>query len=246
MPPEEALYSELAGYYDRIYHWKDYRKEVQKIRKLVREHKRSPGNGLLDVACGTGRHIALLRKDFRCVGLDTSEELLRVARRNNPGIEFHSGNMADFDLGRQFDVVLCLFSSIGYLKTRDEIEGAASSFARHMKRGGVLIIEPWFRKLEWHNKTVHMRTYDAEDVKIARVSFATSKGAFSVAEEWYLIGEKEKGLRLVKDHHRMRFFEPEEWLSDLRAAGLYPKFTEDGLMQGRGLIIATKPAGSQP
>ncbi|MDG6960881.1 MAG: methyltransferase domain-containing protein [Nitrososphaerota archaeon] len=236
------MYGELAEYYNRIYHWKDYRKEAQKIKKLVREHKRSPGNRLLDVACGTGRHIAFLRKDFECVGLDASEELLKVARRDVPGPEFHRGDMTDFSLGRRFDVVLCLFSSTGYIRTKNEIRRATLNFAKHMAEGGVLIIEPWFRKSEWREKTVHLQTYDAESLKIARASFATSDGAFSVADEWYLIGKEGIGLRLVKDHHRMRFFEPELWLGALRAAGLDPRFTKDGLMRGRGLIIATRPA----
>ncbi len=243
MPPKEALYGELAEYYDRIYHWKDYRKEAEKIKKLVRQHKRSPGSSLLDVACGTGKHIAFLNEDFECVGLDISEELLKVARKNVPGVEFHRGNMTGFNLRRRFDVVLCLFSGTGYIRTKDEIRRAASNLARHTTRGGVLIMEPWFRKTEWRDKSVHMQTYDTEALKIARVSFATSDGAFSVADEWYLIAEKGNGLRLVKDRHRMRFFEPELWLDALGAAGLDPKFTKDGLMRGRGLIIATKPVG---
>ncbi len=241
MPPKEALYGELAEYYDRIYHWKDYRREAQKIRRLAREHKRSPGSSLLDVACGTGKHIAFLSRDFECVGLDISEELLKIARKNVPGVEFHRGNMTDFNLVRPFDVILCLFSSTGYIRTKNEIRRAASTLARHLTPGGVLIIEPWFRKSEWRDKSVHLQTYDVDALKIARVSYATAAGKFSVADEWYLIGEKGNGLRLVKDRHRMRFFEPELWQDALRAAGLDPKFTEDGLMRGRGLIIATKP-----
>jgi ubiquinone/menaquinone biosynthesis C-methylase UbiE len=238
---KEALFGKLARYYDYIYYWKDYRNEAQKIIRLVLQHKHSSGNLLLDVACGTGKHISYLCRDFDCIGLDMSEDMLEVARKKVPGVEFHQGSMTDFSLAKKFDVVLCLFSSVGYLRTNSEIRKAAANFARHMKRGAVLIVEPWLRRSEWNNKTVHMQTYDGDSLKIARISFATSNGAFSVVDEWYLIGEKGKGLSYVKDHHRMRFFEPQVFLQAFRDAGLDPTFVEHGLMPGRGLIIAIKP-----
>lgn len=47
------LYKELAKYYDLIYHWKNYKKETDKIKKLISRYKKSDGKALLDVACGT-------------------------------------------------------------------------------------------------------------------------------------------------------------------------------------------------
>jgi SAM-dependent methyltransferase len=167
--------------------------------------------------------------------------MLAVARKNVPGVKFSRGDMADFDVGRRFDVVLCLFSSIGYLKTRKEISMAVANFARHLKEGGVLIIEPWLRKSEWSDRTVHMQQYESNSLKIARMSFVHAEGALSVLDERYLIGEKGKGVSYIRDLHKMRFFEVEPTLLALRKAGLDPRFTEDSLMPGRGLVIATKP-----
>lgn len=108
------LYRELAKYYDKIYHWKDYRKEAKAIKGLIQDHKQSSGSDLLDVGCGTGKHLQYLRDDFCCVGLDINEEMLRIARRNVDGAKFVKANMTDFNLKRRFDVALCLFSSMGY------------------------------------------------------------------------------------------------------------------------------------
>jgi ubiquinone/menaquinone biosynthesis C-methylase UbiE len=237
---KETLYGVLAPYYDKIYHWKDYPAEVRKIRKLIRRYKQSPGNSLLDVACGTGKHLSYLRRDFNCVGVDLSEEMLAVARKNVPGVTFEKGNMINFDLRKRFDIVLCLFSSIGYLRTRKEVKKAFSNFANHMKKGGVLILEPWIRKSEWRDKTVHMQTFDSDSLKIARVNFGRADGAFSVLEEGFLVGDAGKGVFYFRDHSKMRFFEPEHVLKALKDAGLEPEFTEEGLMPGRGLIIAVR------
>ena len=72
---------------------------------------------LLDVACGTGRHLEYFVREASCVGLDIEPGLLAVAGRRCPGVELVPGDMTDFELGRTFDAVTCLFSSIGYVRT---------------------------------------------------------------------------------------------------------------------------------
>src|SRR2546422_7047530 len=58
------MYRQLANYYDEIYHFKNYQKEAGKIDALIQRHKKSSGNRLLDVACGTGNHIEYLKQHF--------------------------------------------------------------------------------------------------------------------------------------------------------------------------------------
>ena len=72
---------------------------------------------LLDVACGTGLHLSYLTYRFQVEGLDRDEQLLAIARQRNPEVPLHHADMVDFALGRTFDVVTCLFSAIGYVKT---------------------------------------------------------------------------------------------------------------------------------
>ena len=67
------------------------------------------------MACGTGRHVELLRKRYEVEGLDISGEMLEAARARCPGVVFHQADMRTFALGRRFDVVTCLFGSIGYV-----------------------------------------------------------------------------------------------------------------------------------
>ena len=76
-------------------------------------------------------------------------EMLEVARARHPEITFHQGDMRTFDLGRRFDVVTCLFSSIGYLRSPSDLRAAVINMARHLQPGGVLIIEPWLTEETW-------------------------------------------------------------------------------------------------
>lgn len=135
------MFTKSARFYDAIYSWKDYPAEAQKLRSLIRQ--RNPqARTLLDVACGTGKHLELLREDFEVEGLDLDDDMLAIARERLPGVPLHHGSFSDFELGRTFDVVTCLFSSIGYAQTEANLRLAIAAMARHLSPGGVLIVEP--------------------------------------------------------------------------------------------------------
>jgi ubiquinone/menaquinone biosynthesis C-methylase UbiE len=128
------MFTKTAQYYDRIdLSQKDYRAETRQLTQIIHENFQSEGNRLLDVACGTGLHIQYLKEQFEVEGLDINQEFLEIARQRNPGVPFHQEDMTDFDLGRRFDVVTCLFSSIGYVKTLDNFRRAVICMTRHRR-----------------------------------------------------------------------------------------------------------------
>lgn len=108
------MYTRSARYYDAIYaaQGKDYAQESERLHGLIQQHKRSSGNTLLDVACGTGNHLTYLKRWYAAEGLDLDPAMLEIARRRHPDLALHQADMTDFDLGRQFDGVICLFSAI--------------------------------------------------------------------------------------------------------------------------------------
>lgn len=128
------MYRLSAAHYDAIYAWKDYAAEAAMIRDLVEARRGRPGGRLLDVACGTGRHLEHLAPHFDAEGLDQELQLLEEARRRLPGLPLHLGDMRDFELGRRFDVITCLFSAIGYVRTRAAFK-AAGLRADHVEPG---------------------------------------------------------------------------------------------------------------
>ncbi|MBA2569767.1 MAG: methyltransferase domain-containing protein, partial [Chloroflexi bacterium] len=87
------MFRKTAELYDLFYDWKDYAAEVERLAVIVAE--RVPGaRTLLDVACGTGRHLELLRGRFVVEGVDLDAGLLAVAReRLGPDVPLHRGDM---------------------------------------------------------------------------------------------------------------------------------------------------------
>lgn len=146
--------------------------------------------------------------------------------------------MTDFALGKQFDIVTCLFSSIGYVKTLDRLKEAVGRMTDHLKPQGILAIEPWFTPENWYPNTVHGIYIDEPDLKIARINTSFVEHKVSVFDLHHLVGTSEKTEYLV-EHHELGLFEGEEMIDAMEKAGLNVRYDADGLT-GRGLYIGKK------
>jgi ubiquinone/menaquinone biosynthesis C-methylase UbiE len=233
------MFSKSAQYYDEIYASvdKDYAAEADKTRTIIQKYKQSKGKALLDVACGTGVHAGYLSKYYQVEGLDLDSGLLAVAKKKHPKIRFHQGDMTNFDLGRQFDAVVCLFSSIGYVKTKARLQKAIKTMSRHLLPGGVLLIEPWFSARQWHPGRASMAQVNKPDLKIVRMSYSGQRGKLSLIEFQYLVGTP-KGIEHSVEIHELGLFTHREYMAAFKAAGLKVMHDPEGL-DGRGLYIGT-------
>ena len=232
------MFERTGRFYDALYSWKDYAGEVERLTAIVERHVPSAAT-LLDVACGTGKHIDLLGERLAVEGVDLDPVLLEIARERNPGVEFHQADMLELELGRTFDVVMCLFSSIGYVRTAENLALATAAMARHVAPGGVLLIEPWFSP-ETFQPEGHLGwlAVDEPDVKIARANLPRAEGDLSILEFHYLIATLD-GIDQITEVHEMGLFTPKQHRDALLAAGLTLQDEED--LMGRGLYVATRP-----
>jgi len=232
------LYDRSAELYDAIYSFKNYETETGKLHQIIQQHKRSPGNDLLEVACGTGGHITYLKNNYAVEGLDISQKMLRLAKKKHPDIVFHRGDMVSFKLNKQFDVITCLFSAIGHLKTKRKLGLAIRNMSRHLKPGGVLIVEPWPTPQQWHDGLVHANFVDQPELKIARMNISKTRGKLSVMDMHHLIATPKRVEHFV-ERLVMGLFTNEEYLDTFRQAKLETTYDPEGLM-GRGLYIGTR------
>jgi SAM-dependent methyltransferase len=194
------------------------------------------------VACGTGKHLELLRPDFDVEGLDADPDMLAIARtRLGPDVPLHTGSFVDFDLGRTFDVVTCLFSSIAYARTEANLDRATAALARHVGPGGVLVLEPFFAPDTWEPGNIWAIFVDEPDLKIARMDVSAPPVDGVVRLEFhYLVGTPD-GIDHFTEPHEVGLFTREQHLHALEATGLDVGIDEEGLM-GRGLYVARRPA----
>jgi ubiquinone/menaquinone biosynthesis C-methylase UbiE len=235
------MFTKSAKYYDEIYAamGKDYFAEANKAHEFIQKYKRSEGSTLLDVACGTGIHADLLSKYYTVEGLDVNPDMLSVARKRHPKIRFHQDDMMRFKLQQHFDVIVCLFSSIGYLKTKSKLNQAIKTMQHHLLPGGVLLVEPWFTPTQWKPGRASMVEVNKPNLKIVRMSYSGKRGRISLLEFQYLIGTP-KGIDHIIEHDEFGLFTHKEYMDAFRAVGLKVTHDPEGL-DGRGLYIGTKP-----
>jgi SAM-dependent methyltransferase len=229
------VFSKTARYYDQLYSFKNYAAEAAQIRGLIRrEH---PGaHSILDVACGTAEHAKLLSSDFAVDGIDLEPEFVEIARSKVPAGSFHVADMRQFDLGKKYDVVQCLFSSIGYLTDGSDVVRALGCFARHLAPGGIIIVEPWITPENWKHTGPSMLSVDQPDLKIARVNVNRLEGNLTIIPFDYLIATR-TSVEHVQEEHVLALYTVDEMLQFFERARLKVKYDPQGL-DGRGLYVA--------
>lgn len=235
------MYSRWARYYDALHVFKDYRSEAARLTSMI--HRFHPqARTLLDVACGTGQHLRHLRESFEVEGLDANDEFLKVVRGHSPGLAVHCGMMETFDLGKCYDVVTCMFSSIGFVRTPEALQQTVDNFARHLNPGGLLVIEPWFSRENFWTGKVNAHFVDQPELKIAWMYTTAVEDGLSVLANHFLVGTPE-GMETMQENHVLGLFSPEEYLDAIRNAGLSPVFSIDPEPTWkRGLHVARKEA----
>lgn len=164
--------------------WRDYFDEVYYIlyKPLLTEERTAgevdfiaealalkPGELVLDLACGQGRHsIPLTSRGYQVVGLDYSPYLLELAKKfsHDAGVEpsLIRGDMRVLPFSRCFDAVYIFFTSFGYFSDEDNIQ-VLREVRRALKPGGRFLLDLWnpFKLAEHPN---HQAWYLYEDMLV--------------------------------------------------------------------------------
>jgi ubiquinone/menaquinone biosynthesis C-methylase UbiE len=233
------MYTKSAHLYDMIYAFKDYAAETKKLHALIQQHKRSPGTALLEVACGTGRYFEPLRQHYTVEGVDVDEGMLAIARQKYPEVVLHHADMVDFDLGRQFDVVACLFNSIGYVKTLERFRQTLREFSRHTAPGGLVLVEPWVRPEQWQVGRVAAAYINQPKLRVSRYTVSQQDGILAVMDLHYLVATP-AGVEYFTELHEIALFTDEEYRAAFEDAGLKVIYDPEGPM-GYGLYLGLQP-----
>lgn len=117
--------------------------EVEFVRQVLKLRK---GSYILDLCCGQGRHsVRLAERGFSVVGLDYSEELLKLAEKQEPkaNLWFVKGDMRKIPFSMNtFDAVINLFTSFGFFSDDENLE-TLKSISSVLKPKGKFILDYW-------------------------------------------------------------------------------------------------------
>ncbi len=231
-------YSSAAGIYDQfqVVRGKDYAAESATVTSHIKRLNPDAAT-LLDCACGTGLHLQHLGNNFEIAGMDLQKPMLDVAREHlGNEVPLHEGDLATMRLGKRFDAVVCLFSSIGYVRPLDRMRQAITNMADHLVPDGVLIVEPWLTPQSWDD--VHgldTDEFEDGDRHVVRMANSYREGTVSGFDMHYLDGNQERVIYHF-ERHELELYTIEQYMEAFADANLAVEHDAHGLI-GRGLII---------
>jgi SAM-dependent methyltransferase len=101
-----------------------------------------PVRRVLDLACGSGRHSKYLGAKWWTSGIDLSEVLLRIARRNDSPARLVRGDIRALPYRKSaFDLVVNLFTSFGYFEKDLEHELVIRDLSRVIAAHGTFVLD---------------------------------------------------------------------------------------------------------
>lgn len=233
-------YSELAEIYDSLFFalGKDYYFESQKIQGYIETYKKSSGNQLLDLGCGTGEHIRHLKHNYHVIGIDNSKEMLASAEQKNPDVNFKNIDMVHFQVDQKFDAIICLFSAIGYVRTKEKLEQTVKNVSFHLKNGGIFIVEPWYSPDEIQKHLDLVEFGEKQGIKACRMRETKIVGNIAKSYGHILVSQNGHVKHLLS-HHIFGLFSKSDFIEAFEKNGLIICSTECDL-SGRGLYIGMK------
>lgn len=197
-------------------HAREYMKNVFtgntgfEIEFIIREMGLIPGNRILDIGCGTGRHsIPLALRGMQMTGIDLSEGMLKQAREyaenENVRVELIQADAAGFRRPGTYDHAICLCEGAMGLLGPDDDPGERDlrileNISRSLKPGGKLLMTVL-------NGLKKIREHSPEDIKAGKfdpVHLVTrEKIEINTAEGREEREVREKGFTPGELHHML-------------------------------------------
>ena len=157
-------FKELARYYDEIMshvnydHWELTSALVSSLLPRPFVH--------LDAACGTGALLERMRRlKWRSFGVDISAAMLR-ADKNRADLPVAVADLRALPFRGAIDYITCLFDSMNFLLSIEDVEGALCEVADALRPGGILYFDivtermvlEYFAGQRWTERTGRLST----------------------------------------------------------------------------------------
>ncbi len=152
---------------------------------LVRTVGLQPGDSVLDVCCGSGRHaLELARRGYRVTGIDVSAEAIAYARQTAAdeglAVDLRVGDMRALPTDMQADLAICMGNAFGYLE-HEGTQAFLADLSTIVRPGGALVLDYGFAA----ESMLPGVALEEEPMTIGGVE-ATSVNTYDVAESRWL------------------------------------------------------------
>jgi ubiquinone/menaquinone biosynthesis C-methylase UbiE len=168
-----------------------------------------PDGYILDVACGTGRHlIPLSQQGYGMVGLDISANLLKIAKQRSKEIQLVRGDMRFLPFKPQvFAGAISIDTSFGYLPSEEDDRVTLVEVKRVVNQRGVFVIDVFNREeltRKYQNKNLPAKRKEYPSFFLLQKRTLSPKGEW-LSDLWTI--EDKANMQLSIFEHVVRLYE---------------------------------------
>jgi len=208
----QRLYHDLSWIWPVIAPPEDYVEETEFFINVIKEKARRKVRTLLHLGCGGGRHDYTFKRYFDVTGVDISKDMLCLAKKLNPEVNYAEGDMRHVRWNRTFDAVV-VFDSINYMKTEHNLRQVFQTAHEHLNPGGIfLTFMEERREMFTQNRTISS-THSLGDLSVTFIENSFDPDPTDSHFEMtliFLVRRKNK-LDVYKDTHIWGLFATDTW-----------------------------------
>ena len=120
---------------------------AKEVEFMLTHFKLEPGNRVLDLMCGYGRHaVSLARKGLQVDAVDNlvdyTNELASLADNDNLNINVINADVLQYKPEGFFDLVICMGNSLNFFNPEDTIH-ILSNISAKQEKGTQLLVNSW-------------------------------------------------------------------------------------------------------
>jgi SAM-dependent methyltransferase len=220
-----------SALYDLFYSDKPYAQEAEFIHHCLQQYGSTPIKRILELACGTGTHAFLLEKfGYEILATDASADMLEQAKKKaiatGSRVVFKQQDMTELQSQKPpLDAVYCLFDSIGYVLTNENIKRTLKGVMDNLQPKGLFLMEFWNAGAMIRNfspiRILRRKIEKADILRISETVLDIPTQTCTVDYNIYEFHEDNTYVH-IRETHKNRYFLLQEMAQFLSQAGLTP------------------------
>lgn len=218
--PAPRLYADLVSFWPLVSPPEEYAEEVETFRTRYRRHGIPDGARVLHLGSGGGSIDYHLKQTYAVTGIDISVAMVEHARRVNPDVRYHVGDMRSHRMGEMFDAVL-VHDAISYMTTREELDAVYMTAAAHLRSGGVMIALPeeLLSRVAVADSRVDTHRHGGRKITIVESSHDADPSDNTYDHAFVFIIQENGTMRVEVDRHVGGAFELADFVAAIEQAG---------------------------
>ena len=219
------LYSNLSLIYEAMYHsFINYEEEFTFYHNILLKYNCT---SVVEIGCGSGNVASrFANSNIEYVGMDLSEEMLAIAKINNPNTVFVKDDMRSFILNTKMDAAIITGRTISYLPENSDVIDCFKAIYKNVNEHGIICFDcidanKFIPQIDSTKKIIHEASFNNKDYKRESIwKINIDNGfCFDWASTFFESTDKQHFLQIGGDSSTIRAFTKDEMILFLQLTG---------------------------